>query len=298
MNKLSVVMNEFNEEKKLPKAINSVKKIADEIVVIDLGSTDDTAEIAKKLGAKVYFHENPGYVEPTRNYGIEKAVNEWILVIDSDEEVSIGLAQKLKEILKNPTADYYRIPRKNIVFGKWLKYSRWWPDYNIRFFRKGSVSWNEVIHAVPMTIGKGADLEVDGEASLIHHNYQTLDDYIDRMVRYTKVQSQDKIKSGYEFHWQDLISKPFDEFVSRYFFGKGYLDGVHGLAVALLQSASELILYLRIWEKQNFNDKTVQLNEIVTEMKKKERDLHYWQADAKYNESNFFLDRVRRKLRI
>ncbi len=119
----------------MPRAIVSVKKLASEIVVVDMHSDDDTQKIAKKLGAKVFTHKRTGYVEPARNFAIGKATGEWILILDTDEKVSKILADRLKQISADDnSADYYRLPRKNIIFGKWIKHSRWWPDYNIRFF--------------------------------------------------------------------------------------------------------------------------------------------------------------------
>ena len=281
----------------MPRAIASVKDLADEIVVVDMESDDGTAEVAKKLGAKVFNHKRTGYVEPARNFGIEKATNSWVLILDADEEIPIKLAQKIKQIVKNPKADYFRIPRKNIVFGKWLKHSRWWPDYNIRLFKKGSVTWNEVIHMVPMTAGIGADIEEKEELAIIHHNYDSIEQYIERMNRYTTLHALLRVKEGYKFNWKDLIVKPSNEFLSRYFFGEGYKDGLHGLALSLLQAASELSLYLKIWQKEKFTDSTPEVRDVITTMREEEKDLHYWQSDAIYKESGKFVDRIRRKLR-
>jgi len=297
MNAISVVINTLREEKNLPRAIASVKDLADEIVVVDMESDDGTAEVAKKLGAKVFNHKRTGYVEPARNFGIEKATNSWVLILDADEEIPVKLAQKIKQIVKNPKADYFRIPRKNIVFGKWLKHSRWWPDYNIRLFKKGSVTWNEVIHMVPMTAGIGADIEEKEELAIIHHNYDSIEQYIERMNRYTTLHALLRVKEGYKFNWKDLIVKPSNEFLSRYFFGEGYKDGLHGLALSLLQAASELSLYLKIWQKEKFTDSTPEVRDVITTMREEEKDLHYWQSDAIYKESGKFVDRIRRKLR-
>ncbi|MEK7188473.1 MAG: glycosyltransferase family 2 protein, partial [Patescibacteria group bacterium] len=150
MTKISVVINTLNEAKNLPRAIASIKNFADEIVVVDMRSDDKTVGVAKKLGAKVYLHERTSYVEPARNFAISKVMSQsdsqrsqWVLILDADEEVPDTLAQKLKESMEKNKGDYFRIPRKNIIFGKWMQHSRWWPDFNIRFFKKGFVSWSE-----------------------------------------------------------------------------------------------------------------------------------------------------------
>ena len=239
-------------------------------------SSDNTREVAKKLGAKVFTHKQLDYVEPARNFAISKAKGEWILILDVDEEIPSGLIKKLKEIIKKPKDDYYRIPRKNFIFGKWIRHTRFWPDYNIRFFKKGTVSWNEVIHAVPMTQGMGADIPAKEEYALIHHHYEDIDQYIERMNRYTKVQSQELMKNGYVFAWQDLITKPLNEFLSRYFAGEGYKDGIHGLTISLLQALSELTLYSKVWQKQGFKEEEIKKNEIRTELNRGIHDLKWW----------------------
>jgi (heptosyl)LPS beta-1,4-glucosyltransferase len=296
--KISVVINTLNEEKNLPRAIASVKNFADEIIVCDMQSTDATTEIAGKLGAKVFSCKKTGYVEPARNYAISKASGDWIFVLDADEEVSSGLARKIKEELKNPAVDYYRIPRKNIIFGKWMKHSRWWPDYNIRFFKKGSVSWNEVIHAVPMTQGKGGEFSVDIDLAIIHHHYDTIEQYINRLNRYTTVHAATIIKEGYTFSWKDLMIKPANEFFSRYFMGEGYKDGINGLALSLLQAFSELAVYLKVWQAEKFKEADISIREVVGQMRNIEKDTHFWQADAIFKSSGKLFYRIKRALRI
>jgi len=295
MAKLSVVINNLNEKDHLKKVISSVKKLADEIVVIDMESTDGSTQVAKKMGAKVYTHQRLDYVEPARNFGIEKASGPWILILDPDERVSPKLQNKIKQIINKPEADYFRLPRKNIVFGKWLEYSRWWPDYNIRLFKKGSVSWNEIIHGVPLTHGKGLDLDAKENESIIHHHYESIDQYIERMNRYSSVQARLLLKEGVKFNWQDLIKKPSQEFLSRYFVGQGYKDGVHGLSVSLLQMVSELAVYLKLWQASKFPQKNLGPKESVSLMRKVEKDFHYWYADTLLKEKGGLINRIKRK---
>ena len=298
MDKISVVVNTLNEEKNLPRALESVKKFADEIVIVDMRSEDRTIEIAAKFGAKVFGHERTGYVEPARNFAISKATGGWILILDADEELNSSLTRRLRKLTKNPKADYYRLPRRNIVFGKWLKHSRWWPDYNIRFFKKGYVSWNEVIHSVPMTKGTGVDIEAKKKNAIIHYHYESIEQFIGRLNRYTTEHSKLLIKKGYKFNWMDLIKKPTNEYLSRYFFGEGYKDGLHGLAVSGLQAFSEFVLYLKIWQNQDFEDKDISVNKVIQEMKNTEKDIHYWEADTLLKEVGGLIYRIKRKFRL
>jgi len=279
---ISVVINTLNNEEEVSRAIASVKGLADEVVVCDMESSDKTVDVAKKLGAKVYNHKKEKYVELVRNFMVskvedgERSRTNWILILDPDEEITSKLSSKLKEIIKHPQADYFRIPRKNIIFGKWIKHTNWWPDYNVRFFKKGFVSWNEVIHSIPMTQGKGIDLPEKEEYAIIHKSYKTISNYFEKILRYTDAQRDNLLNAGYVFSWKDLIKKPLAEFLSRYFASEGYKDGVHGLALSLLQSFSELTLYLKVWEKQGFDDKNLKKAEIKKELNKGTSDLKWW----------------------
>lgn len=291
MAKISVVINTLNEERNLPRALTSIKDFADEVVVCDMYSDDKTVEIAKKFGAKVYDHKRTAFVEPARNFALSKATSDWILILDADEEVVASLNQKLKNIVEEDSVDYVRIPRKNIIFGKWLRHSRWWPDYNIRFFKKGKVIWDGKIHSVPKTLGQGIDLEARQENALIHYNYLSLDQYLERLTRYSRIQADQLIENGYKFSWQDLIRKPMSEFLSRFFAGEGYKDGVHGLALACLQAFSEFVVYVRVWEKQGFEEQKTP--EIFSEIEKTMKELQWWLLTRTKNPFKKLLQKIK-----
>ena len=253
MTKISVIINTWNEEENIKRCLESVRKIASEIIVVDMHSKDRTVAIAKKLGAKVFFYKYLSYVEPARNFALRQAQGDWILILDPDEEIPPFLAKRLEDLAQNSEeVTYFRLPRKNIIFGKWIKHSRWWPDYNIRFFKKGNVRWLEKIHSVPLTRGTGKDFEAKETNAIIHYHYQSISQYLSRLDRYTIIQAKDLIESGYKFSWQDMLKKPMGEFLSRFFVGESYKDGLHGLALALLQAFSELVKYLKVWESEKF----------------------------------------------
>jgi hypothetical protein len=106
------------------------------------------------------------------------------------------------------------------------------------------------------------------------------------------------VKDGYKFTWQDLIRKPVNEFLSRYFFGKGYKDGLHGLALAGLQGFSEFVMYLKIWQIEKFSSEKADLKEVIEEIRVAQSDMHYWQSDALYKQYGGMINRLRRKLKI
>lgn len=296
---ISAVINTLNEEENIDRCLESLKGFVDEIIVVDMYSNDKTVDIAKKYGAKVYYHDKTGYVEPARNFAIEKAVFDWIFLIDADEKLPRTLAFKLKEISNNnDSADFYRIPRKNILFSKWMHYSRWWPDYNIRFFKKDSVVWSEIIHSVPQTKGVGFDLEAKEEYALVHYHYNSIEQYIERLNRYTTQSVKGMIDEGIVFEWKDLINKPVGEFLSRFFFGKGYKDGIHGLALSGLQAFSEFVVYLKLWQNEKFSEKTVRIGSLIDEIDKSQKEINYWKADAMVYEHGGILSRIKRRLKI
>lgn len=276
--KISVVINTRNEEKNIERCLMSVKW-ADEIIVVDMESTDKTTEIAKKFGAKIFSFPNVGYVEPARNFAIEKSSGDWILIIDADEVVSHNLANKLQEIANSSEAvDYCRLPRKNLIFGGWIKCTDLWPDYLIRFFKKGSVVWKNEIHSIPEVKGRGLDLEPREEWSIIHYSHESLDKYWEKMFRYTATQADERAKRGYKFDWRDLLRQPVGQFLSWFFSRNGYRDGVHGLAWAMLQAFSELVVYLRLWEKEKFAEDAKFEKEIFPVIGQTVKDINYWKT--------------------
>ncbi|KKT30716.1 MAG: Glycosyl transferase family 2 [Candidatus Collierbacteria bacterium GW2011_GWC2_44_18] len=301
--RISAVVNTINESENIFDCLKSLS-FCDEIVVVDMDSMDNTKEIAKQFTDRIYDHKAIGYVEPARNFAIKKALGEWILIVDADERVPRTLAAKLIEIADQNEIDFVRISRKNLLFGHWLQHSRWWPDYNVRFFKKGSVEWQDEIHSVPITYGTGVNLEAETGLALEHHHYRTIDEYFLRALRYSNQQSKELINSGYKFDPADLIKKPTGEFLSRFFAGEGYRDGLHGLIVALLQFFSILLIYLKVWQAEGSKP----VNERVftpiwqTGFMEKFKEFRYWFLTSKIQNSKtktdaFFLKLQRRLLK-
>lgn len=275
--RISAVINTRNEAENIFDCLKTLT-FCDEIVVVDMESEDNTKEIAKEFTDRIYDHAKTGFVEPARNFAIKKALGDWILIVDADERIPKTLAVKLIQISNQGEADFVRIPRKNMVFGEWLQHSRWWPDYNIRFFKKGSVEWQEEIHSVPITYGTGINLEKESSLAIEHHHYRSIDEYFIRALRYSNQQAKELIDSGYKFDPVDIIKKPIGEFLSRFFAGEGYKDGLHGLVVALLQFFSILLIYLKVWQHEGSKSvKGVSFTSLwQTAFIDKFREFRYW----------------------
>lgn len=296
--KISVVINTLNEAGNIERVIKSVAW-ADETLICDMYSSDKTVEVARKLGAKVVFHKREQFVEKARNFAISKAANEWILILDPDEEIPSILAKRLQQMADDlKQVDYVRVPRKNIIFGRAMSASMWWPDYNVRFFRKGQVSWGDKIHRSPEVKGSGIDLPAREEFAIIHHHYSSILQFLERMIRYSKVQAEELKREGYKFDWRDLIKKPMSEFLSRFFANRGFEDGLHGLALALLQSLSFLIVYLRIWEMEGFKASEIDLKDTEQVSKQVGFEINYWFKNVNLSGNVFkrLFQRVKNKI--
>lgn len=295
--KISVVINTLNEETDIGRAVKSAGW-ADEVVVCDMHSEDKTAQVAKKSGARVVQHDRKNYVELARNFNISQAKNDWVLILDPDEEIPSGLSKKLLEIASEDKVSFVEIPRKNIIFGKWMKASMWWPDYNIRFFKKGQVVYEGQIHRPPQTQGDGLKLPDEENYALNHYHYTAISQFIGRMNRYTTAQAQELNNDGYKFNWPDLITKPLNEFLGRYFANKGFQDGLHGLALSLLQAFSFLIVYLKLWEMEKFTQQEVGLSEVKNVSQKAGQEISHWfkYANLSSNPVVNLAQRIRNKL--
>ena len=167
---ISVVINTHNEADKLKDCLRSVKDWADEIVVVDMESTDGTRKIARNFNAKIYQEKLVPYVELIRNQSVNKANSNWVLVLDPDERIPPSLAKELKKIVKEDKFEVVNIPRKNIIFNKWIKHTNWWPDRQIRFYKKGKIVWPKKIHQYPQVKGKVIDLTAKEELAIEHLN--------------------------------------------------------------------------------------------------------------------------------
>lgn len=280
MNKISVVVTARNAEKTLAECLRSVKW-ADEIVLVDDESTDKTVSVAKQFTKHIYPHKSKGYVEPARNFSISKATNEWILILDADEEIPHQLSEKLREIsgTSDEALSAVAIPRKNIIFNKWIRNSTgWWPDYQTRFFRKGKVKWFDAIHSKPEVDGRTQELDQKEDLAIIHNNYETISDFLQRLDRYTSIEAQEHSQKGEKFDLEHTFKRAHEEFLSRFFAREGYRDGAHGLVLSLFESFSMLVVGTKMWEREGFIERTdrnlfLDLKEQFAKMHKEQR---YW----------------------
>jgi glycosyltransferase involved in cell wall biosynthesis len=246
---ISAVVNTCNEERYIRQCLEHLKW-ADEIIIVDMYSTDKTVEICRYYTNKIYFHERTISVLYARNFAISKANGDWILVVDPDEVIPETLAKQITELINsNPNFVAIAFPWKTIFWGKWLKYS--YPvEWHTRCFKKGYVSYSPRVHSQPIIKGKVYSLPQEDKFCVIHYVLDETSGFIEKMNRYTTDEANHMHDDdGIRFRTLDLIKKPLVEFINRYFRRKGYKEGIEGFIFSVLMSIYRFITYTKLWEK-------------------------------------------------
>jgi len=236
----------------LLKVISSVEDLVKEIIIVDIGIE---AELKTKLRDNkiiriIEIKDEVPYVELIRDKTKDFAKSDYIFFLDPDEIVTPELKKLIRENFEK--YDYFKIPRKNITFGRWIRHSRWWPDYQVRLFKKDKVIWPKIIHRQPKVSGNGYTVEPREELALLHHNYQNIDEYLSKFQRYAKYEAKEIFESKKDLTFSNAIVRALNEFISRYFAGQGYKDGGQGLVLAFLQMFYYLIVYFYYLEMKKF----------------------------------------------
>jgi (heptosyl)LPS beta-1,4-glucosyltransferase len=252
MNTISAIIVAKDNPPHLFESIESITDFVAEIIVIDVGislEVKEKLETYQQLRIIHIAHDVP-YVELIRQESFQYAHHPYILLLDHDEVIPSTLKGFLKNIYTQ--YDYIAIPRKNLIFNQWIQHSRWWPDYQIRFFKKGKVTWPKELHAQPKMEGSGLTIDPQEEYAIIHYNYESIDEYMSKMVRYARSEAKEITESGKKYSLSDAVQKSLNEFVSRFFAHQGYKDGVHGFILAFLQMFYYFLVYLYVWEKHKY----------------------------------------------
>lgn len=243
---ISVVVNSRNESKELDKCLNSVQGWADDLVVIDMQSSDNTREIAKKYKARVFGHPPVNYVEPVREFAVSKAKYGWVLILDPDEVVPERLKEKLSALLQKDGLAAVNIPRLNIFFGKKIKHTNFWPDRQIRFIRRGKVKFSNFIHSYPKVSGTVLDLPAVEDIAIHHYSYKSIKEYIERMKRYSTIEAINRFERGERFSMFNFFYMPLYDFIRRYIRHLGFLDGLVGFQLSVLQAFYYILVELKL----------------------------------------------------
>jgi len=282
--KISVCITTFNSQEHIEDCLKSVS-FADEIIVVDHESIDNTLSIVKKYTKNIYIQKNdPEKIDLQKNFGFKKATNDWILSLDADERVPGDLAKEIGQKISITGNEYvgYRIPRKNIIFGKWIEHTGWYPDPQLRLFKKDKGKFEEKhVHEFLRVEGATAQLE----NPMLHLNYENISQFLNKMVKtYTVSEAENLLSNGYAYKSIDAVKMPLSEFITRYFAKQGYRDGMHGLILSLLQAFYHFVVFLRLWEANNYPEDKNAHKILIEGQKMIGREFRYWKYDKKITE--------------
>lgn len=267
MNNISAVIVVKGNPEHIFETLDSIRSLVNEIIIGDIGIDGELLDTLRRTEHVkiVSFEKKVPYVELIREQLHKQARGEYILVLDPDEIVPPSLASLLETAVGK--CDYVKIPRKNIIFGKWIEHSRWWPDYQIRFFKKGVVVWSTAIHSQPQVSGLELVIEPKVENALVHYNYKDLDEYLSKAPRYAKAEASEILKQVQDENAHEgdtgfarFSKKALSEFIGRYFADEGYKDGMHGFVLSFLQVMYYFLVYFYVWElggAKEVNQKTL-----------------------------------------
>lgn len=241
---LSVTIITKDEEGRIQECLESIAW-TQEIVVVDAESTDRTVEIARAFTPKVFVRPWSGFAAQ-KNFALAQTTQPWILSLDADEQVTQELREEIQAVLvANGPLDGYYLPRKSFFLGRWIRYGTWFPDYQLRLFRRGWGTFRSVsVHEAVEVKGRLGYLK----APLLHYSYRGIGDFVERSNLYSTLAAQDMIRQGKRVSWLDLLLRPLGRFCSMYLLHRGFLDGSHGFLLAVLYGYYVFLRSAKAWE--------------------------------------------------
>lgn len=255
---ISVVINTLNEERNLPNALGSVIAWADDIVVVDMHSEDRTCDIAREFGARVFMHERIRDFDQARQFAIDQAMCEWVLILDADEMVVPALSQSLRNIATTNEADVVVIPRLNYDLGMPMMHAGSGPDQDcqMRFFRQGRLSIGSKIHAFlqPMPDARLKKLRYKDGGYLAHFGFLDTTKFIEKLVRYTGIEAAQAFEQGIRTSSIEMLWRASKAFFSRYLVYGGFRDGWRGLNMSLYLAGYRIMTHAKLRQLQEVGD--------------------------------------------
>jgi len=243
--KLTVTVITRDEAANLEAALASVAW-ADEIVVVDSNSTDDTVAIARRHGARVETRAFPGY-GAQKNYAASIASHDWVLSLDADERIGPELAADIRQLLeREPEKRGYRIPRVTWYLGRWIRTTDWYPDYQLRLYDRRAAEWSarRVHESVHLKNGEPGRLAHE----IQHLAYRNISDHLATIDRYTTLAAQQAAADGRRASTLRLLMLPAFAFLRNYVLRRGFMDGGAGLIVSILNSYYVFLKSAKLWE--------------------------------------------------
>jgi glycosyltransferase involved in cell wall biosynthesis len=242
--KLSAVIITKNEERNIGKCLASLQKIADEILVLDSDSDDNTAAIARANDAVVFSVEWKGYAA-TKNHGNNLAANDWILSIDADEVVSPELEKSILEWKIDKTDDFGEFSRLTNYCGYWIRHGGWYPDVKIRIFNRHLACWEgDFVHEVLKFAPAVSISRLSGD--ILHYSFHSVSQHSSQVNRYSSLAAREKMLKGKKGNMMKLIFSPPWSFFQMYFLKTGFLDGKAGFIIAIISAHARFLRYAKM----------------------------------------------------
>lgn len=284
-----------NDPPYLNQSLAAIDSFVDEIIV---GTIDVPELLLNKLKQNkkiriIPLESSIPFADVVKEKLKKLAKGKYILYVDPDEIFPKKLLELLQK--KGSEYDYFHLPRKNIIFGKWIKHSRWWPDNQLRYFKKDAVIWPSYVHPIPQAAGRGLTVPATEELAIKHFNYDNLGQYFEKSLRYARSEAKKAVSENKKITLSETFSRGLNEFISRYFKGEGFKDGTHGLILAVLQMFYYVFVYAFYWEEMKYAD-------LETEKEPKEiqrffanglKESNYWLIDKKLLYNN---DKLKTKI--
>jgi len=237
MIKLSIVIITWNEEKNLARCLDSVKEVADEIIIVDSQSTDNTTSIAQNYNAKVFQHVFSGYADQ-KNFATGQATNDWVLSLDADEALTPRLIESILEVKKNPKHPVFQMPRLTNYCGKWIKHCGWYPDKQTRLYNRTKGKWEDrKVHEF-WQLTNANETKGTLKGDLQHYSFASISEHLKKIEKYTELAAREAVANGKKAGFIKIRISPRWHFITEYFFKLGFLDGFYGYIICRLSSYS------------------------------------------------------------
>jgi glycosyltransferase involved in cell wall biosynthesis len=252
LTKLTVIVITKNEAHNIQACLQSVM-FADQIVVLDSGSTDGTADLVKSMGAELVQSPNwPGF-GAQKNRALSLARCDWVLSIDADERLTPGLEAEIKAVIDKPQFDVYSFPRLSSYCGRYMRHSGWYPDRITRLFKRGTASFsNDLVHEKLITQQAVGQLQ----AHVLHESFTNFESVLDKANRYSTAGAQNLFEQGKTASIGKALGHGLWAFFRTYVLRRGFLDGRMGLLLAISNAEGTYYRYLKLWLMSQASNKT------------------------------------------
>lgn len=243
---LSVVIITLNEEKNIGRCLQSVRQVADEIIVVDSASTDATRTICESFGAKVCVRAWEGY-SAAKNFGASHATHDFILSLDADEALSDELEKSILEVKTRGCIGFFSFKRLTNYCGQWIKHCGWYPDIKLRLYDRRRVSWQGSIHE---QLAPRPDRIERLRGDCLHYSYYTIAGHVQQANKFTDLTAEQAFSRGKRSGWLRIVFAPPLKFIKSYFLQLGFMDGYHGFVISRISASAVFFKYAKLRELQ------------------------------------------------